>query len=55
VLLFTGFATAEVPVAKYISPRGTTGTAVDVRVGGLDLHRECNLVLTSPASAPPLF
>lgn len=49
-LLFTAtFASAEAPVAKYIFPAGgRQGATVNVRVGGLDLHRECNFLLTGP-------
>jgi hypothetical protein len=49
------FLHAEPPVASYIFPAGgRRGTAVDVRVGGLFLHKRCNFeILGSGVRVPP--
>src|SRR5690242_14045621 len=40
---------ADPPVAAYLFPAGgRRGTAVDVRVGGLNLHSRCTLDLCGP-------
>jgi hypothetical protein len=42
-------ARAEAPVASYIfSVGGQRGTTVNVRVGGLFLHRSCSFLMTGP-------
>src|SRR6516165_7761888 len=42
-------ARAEAPVASYIfSVGGQRGTTVNVRVGGVFLHRSCSFLMTGP-------
>src|SRR6516165_2604813 len=46
ILFIVTDACAEPPVASYIFPAGgQRGTTVQVRVGGLFLHKECNFHL----------
>src|SRR5690348_5366844 len=42
-------ARADVPIASYIFPAGgQRGKAVDVRVGGLNLHKSCFFEMLGP-------
>jgi hypothetical protein len=48
-VVFPGLAWAELPVASYIFPAGgQRGKTVDVRVGGLFLHRRCSFEMLGP-------
>src|SRR5262245_24792425 len=50
LVLATGAARADAPVAMYIFPAGgQRGTTVDVKVGGLFLHERCGFELLGPA------
>ncbi len=49
LLLAAGTAWADAPVASYIFPAGgRRGTAVPVRVGGLNLHKGCGFEILGP-------
>jgi hypothetical protein len=49
VLAAAGPARADAPVASYIFPAGgQRGTTVEVRVGGLNLHRRCSFEMLGP-------
>ena len=49
VFLATGRASADPPVASYIFPAGgQCGKTVNVRVGGLNLHKSCFFEMLGP-------
>src|SRR5262245_34233450 len=53
LLLAAGAACADAPVASYIFPAGgRRGTAVPVRVGGLNLHKGCGFEMLGPGVEP---
>ena len=54
VLVLAAVARADPPVASYVfPPGGQRGTAVDVRVGGLNLHSTCGFELLGPGVQAP--
>src|SRR6266849_6430999 len=49
LLLGSPFAQADPPVASYIFPAGgQRGKTVDIRVGGLFLHKSCSFEMLGP-------